>query len=45
MDSTRIGWGTEKYTCCGEKMYLGSSIIMEIYPALSLAIRGWDGMD
>jgi hypothetical protein len=29
----------------GENIYLGSSIIMEIYPAVSLAIRGQDGMD
>ena len=28
-----------------EKMYLGSSIIVKIYPALSLAIGGQDGMD
>ena len=41
-------------TCCwvqlagvsgGEKTYSGSSIIIKIYPALSLAIGGWDGMD
>jgi len=29
----------------GEKAYLGSSIIIIIYPTLSLAIGGWDGMD
>jgi hypothetical protein len=29
----------------GEKTYLGSSIIIKIYPALSLAIGGQDGMD
>ena len=29
----------------GEKTYSGSSIIIKIYPALSLAIGGWDGMD
>ena len=29
----------------GEKTYLGSSIIIKIYPALSLAIGGRDGMD
>jgi hypothetical protein len=29
----------------GGKTYLGSSIIIKIYPALSLAIRGRDGMD
>jgi hypothetical protein len=29
----------------GEKMYSGSSIIIKIYPALSLAIGGRDGMD
>ena len=29
----------------GEKIYLGSIIILEIYPALSLAIGGRDGMD
>ena len=28
-----------------EKMYLGSSIIMKIYAALSLAIGGQDRMD
>jgi len=29
----------------GKKIYLGSSIIMEIYPAASLIIGGRDGMD
>ena len=30
----------------GEKnIYLRSRIIMKIYPALSLVIGGWDGMD
>ena len=29
----------------GEKTYLGSSIIIKIYPTLSLAIGGRDGMD
>jgi hypothetical protein len=29
----------------GEKIYLGSSIIIIIYPALSAAIGGQDGMD
>ena len=29
----------------GEKIYLGSSIIIKIYRALSLAIGGQDGMD
>jgi len=29
----------------GEKTYSGSSIIIKIYPALSPAIGGWDGMD
>ena len=29
----------------GEKIYLGSSIIIEIYPAVSLVIGGRDGMD
>ena len=29
----------------GEKTYLGSSIIMKIYPAISLVIAGRDGMD
>jgi hypothetical protein len=29
----------------GEKTYLGSSIIIKIYPALSLAIGGRDRMD
>jgi hypothetical protein len=29
----------------GGKMYSGSSIIIKIYPALSLAIGGRDGMD
>ena len=29
----------------GEKTYLGSSIIIKIYPALSLAIGGRDGVD
>ena len=29
----------------GEKMYLGSRIIIKINPALSLAIGGRDGMD
>jgi hypothetical protein len=29
----------------GEKTYSGSSIIIKIYPALSLAIGGRDGMD
>ena len=29
----------------GEKIYLGSSIIMEIYPVVSLVIGGRDGMD
>ena len=29
----------------GEKSYSGSSIIIKIYPALSLAIGGRDGMD
>jgi len=29
----------------GEKTYSGSSIIIQIYPALSLAIGGRDGMD
>jgi hypothetical protein len=29
----------------GEKIYLGSSIIMNIYPALSLVIGGRDRMD
>ena len=28
-----------------EKIYLGSSIIMKIYPAVSLVIGGRDGMD
>ena len=28
-----------------EKMYLGSSIMIKIYPTLSLAIGGRDGMD
>ena len=28
-----------------EKIYLGSSIIMKIYPTVSLVIRGWDGVD
>ena len=28
----------------GEKIYLGSSMIMEIYPAVSLVIGGQDGM-
>ena len=28
-----------------EKKYLGSSIIIKIYPALSLVIGGRDGMD
>jgi hypothetical protein len=29
----------------GVKIYLGSSIIMKIYPAVSLVIGGRDGMD
>ena len=29
----------------GEKPYSGSTIIIKIYPALSLAIGGRDGMD
>ena len=29
----------------GEKLDSGSSIIIKIYPALSLAIGGQDGMD
>ena len=29
----------------GEKIYLVSTIIMKIYPAVSLTIGGWDGMD
>jgi hypothetical protein len=29
----------------GEKIYLGSSIIMEIYSTVSLVIGGRDGMD
>ena len=29
----------------GEKTYSGSGIIIKIYPALSLDIGGWDGMD
>jgi energy-converting hydrogenase Eha subunit G len=29
----------------GEKTYSGSGIIIKIYPALSLATEGWDGMD
>ena len=29
----------------GEKTYSGSSIIIIIYPSLSLAIGGWDGVD
>jgi hypothetical protein len=29
----------------GEKTYSGSIIIIKIYPALSLAIRGQDRMD
>ena len=29
----------------GEKTYTGSSILIKIYPTLSLAIRGRDGMD
>ena len=29
----------------GEKIYLVSSIIMKIYPALSAASWGWHGMD
>ena len=29
----------------GEKMYLGSTVIIKIYPAFSLAIGGRDGMD
>ena len=29
----------------GEKTYSGSSILIKIYPALSLAIGGRDGMD
>ena len=41
-------------TCCwvqlagvsgGEKTYLGSIIIIKIYPGLSLVIGGRDGMD
>ena len=28
-----------------ENIYLRSSIIMKIYPTLSLVIGGWDGMD
>ena len=34
----RVFWG-------GEKLYSGSTIIIKIYPALSLAIGGRDGMD
>ena len=29
----------------GEKIHLGSSILMKIYPVLSLAIGGRDGVD
>ena len=29
----------------GEKTYVGSIIIINFYPTLSLAIGGWDGMD
>ena len=29
----------------GEKIHLGSSIIINVYPTLFLAIGGWDGMD
>ena len=29
----------------GEKIYLGSSILMKIYPALSLVMGGQDGVD
>ena len=29
----------------GEKKYLGSTVLIKIYPALSPTIRGWDGMD
>ena len=29
----------------GEETYLGSNIIIEIYPAISLVIGGRDGMD
>ena len=29
----------------GIKLYLGSIIIIKIYPALFTAIGGWDGMD
>ena len=29
----------------GEKTYSGSGIIIKIYPVLSLAIGGWDGVD
>ena len=29
----------------GEKIHLGSSIIINVYPTLSLAIGGRDGMD
>ena len=39
----QVGWTPENVN--KEKMYSGSSIIIKIYPALSLAIGGRDGMD
>ena len=39
------GWVQLAGVSGGEKMDSGSSILIIIYPALSLAIGGWDGMD
>jgi hypothetical protein len=38
-------WARLAGVSSGEKTYLGSSILINIYPALSAAIGGRDGMD
>src|SRR6266446_550487 len=38
-------WGHLAGVLDGEKIYLGSTVLIKIYPALSPTIRGWDGVD
>jgi hypothetical protein len=39
------GWAYFVGVSGGENVYLGSSILIINYPALSAAIWGWDGVD
>jgi hypothetical protein len=39
------GWAYLVGVSGGENVYLGSSILIINYPALSAAIGGWDGVD